>query len=167
MMVVAQIFGFIAIFLWILSVQQKTQVKILLVQFISNLFSALQYLSLKAYSGAFMFFVATFRCFLFYLKRKHGKEITKFWLFVFLLIIIIFGLLTYDGIISILPCITVMGYTIGNYLPNPKWIRRTFLIIPLVEIFYNYSVHAYIAIVGNIFVLISGFISLIRFKNSK
>ena len=70
MIYVAQVFGFLGITLWILSIQQKSGEKILLTQLISNLLYALQYFLLAAYSGFITYVLATFRCFIFYKKNK-------------------------------------------------------------------------------------------------
>ncbi len=166
MSVLAQVFGFIAIILWIFSVQEKESYKILLVQLISNIFFALQYLCLFALSGMVMYIIATVRCFIFYYYRKRKKTIPLHWLFLFIIVILISSIVTYQGLASIIPTIIVLSYTITTYLEDPKYIRFTFIIIPIIEIIYNFIVGAYVAIVGNTLEFSSGIISVVRHKNN-
>lgn len=163
--VIAQFFGLLAIILWILSIQNKKQVKILEVQFLSNLFFCLQYLFLNAYTAAVLYVVAIVRSYVFYINRKKYNHIPFGWLVLFLFSIFVSLVFTYDGLHSILPTIVVGLCTVATYLENPKYIRITFLIIPIFEITYNLTVGAYLAIVGAVLEFISGVVSVLRYSN--
>lgn len=163
MFAIAQVCGFFAVLFWGLSVQEKKQSKILLVQLLANILYGVQYLLLAAYSGAAVYAVASLRTFLFYERRKENKKIPLLWLFFFLLLTIISSIFTYDGIISLIPSVIVILYTIFMYMENPIWIKRSFLFVPVIEIIYNLIVHAYFGIIGAIFELVSGAIAVFKF----
>ncbi len=164
---IAQIIGIVAIALWVISVQKKEEYKILLLQAVANLIYAVQYVLLQVFPAAFMNIVSFFRCYIFYKKRKNGKNISKLWLIIFIVIVIVFGILTYDGYLSLIPIIITLFYAISSWMKDAKWIRIVFLIAAFIWIYYNYVVGAYICIIGNVFEIISGTLALIRFSNVK
>ena len=163
---IAQIIGIISVILWIYSVQNKKQHKILFFQFLANLGYAIQYLLIKAYSASAMNLSSSLRSLIFSIKRKHKKKISKLWLIFFLISIIILGIITYDGLLSLLPTIITIFYAISSWVKDVKVMRIVFILAAFGWIYYNIQVHAYAAIIGNVFEIISGFISLIRFKKS-
>lgn len=167
MSILAQVFGFIAIILWILSVQEKDSSRILLVQLTSNIFFAIQYLCLFALSGMAMYIIASFRCFIFYRYKKKQKTIPIAWLFLFIITILISSIVTYQGLASIIPTLIVLLYTVTTYLEDPKYIRFAFIVVPIIEFIYNYTVGAYMAIIGNMLEFSSGVIAIVRNKREK
>ncbi len=162
MFAIAQLCGFLGVVFWGLSVQQKSQSKILFMQLLANILYGVQYLLLSAFSGAAVYAIACVRTFLFYEKRKNNEDIPIHWLFIFLLITIISSFLTYNGLVSLIPSVIVILYTIFMYMKDPIWIKRSFLFIPVIEIIYNLLVHAYVAILGAVFELISGIIAVFK-----
>ncbi len=167
MYVVAQFFGLMAITLWILSVQNKKQVKILEVQLLSNVFFCLQYLFLNAYTAAVLYVVAIFRSYIFYINRKKYNHISIWWLIFFLVLVVVSFLVTYEDWYSILPTLVIGLCTVATYLENPKYIRGLFLIIPIFETWYNLIIGAYISIIGSVFEFFSGIVSMLRYSNKK
>lgn len=94
---------------------------------------------------------------------KNKKDISKLWLIVFLVLLVLFGFLSYDGYLSLIPLIITIGYTITSYMKNSKWLRIFFLASAFIWIYYNFMVGAYVFIIGNILEIISGIVALIRF----
>ena len=87
-----QMITIVAIFFWVISIQQKKQYKILFCQTISNLVYTIEYFLLGVYTASAMNLISTVRCFLFYKKNKEGKKIKESWLIGFILLLIIFGM---------------------------------------------------------------------------
>lgn len=166
MFAIAQVFGLLGVLFWSLSIQQKSQSKILFMQLLANSFYGIQYLLLSAYSGAALYAVACVRTFLFYERRKNNKKIPISWLFFFLGLTIISAILTYDGLISLFPSVIVIFYTIFIYMEDPIWIKSSFLFVPFIETTYNLLVHAYVAILGSLLEFVSGVIAVIKDKSS-
>jgi len=159
--------GALAILFWIISVQEKKQYKILFLQAIANLIYTIQYFLLGAFTAGIMNFVSFGRCFLFSEKRKKGKDIPKIYLIGFILILIVLGIITYKDYLSLIPIVITIFYTISSYMKNSKWLRIIFLVAAFIWIYYNYMVGAYICIIGNVIEIISGSISIIRFKKDE
>lgn len=166
-MIIAQIIGFFAIALWVYSVQNKNQSKILFFQFLANLMYGVEYFLLNAFPAVAMNLSSSLRCLLFYNKRKNNEEIPKSWLIFFLLLVLLLGIITFDNIISIIPITITIFYTLSSWMKDTKWCRIVFLVCAFIWIYYNYKVKAYISIVGNVMEIISGIISLIRFRKKE
>lgn len=162
MIFLAQIIGGLAVSVWVLSIQNKERKNILIFQSIANLLYTIEYTLLGAYSAASMNLIGTIRCFIF---SKIDEDKSKKLLIPFIILILILGILTYNGIISLIPIIIYIFYTISSAKTDAKWNRIVILITAFIWIYYNYKVEAYITIVGNIFEIISGLAALIRFKN--
>ena len=160
----AQLVGVIAIILWGFSIQKKEQYKILFLQFLSNIAYVIQYLLLGVLETASMNFISAIRTYLFYKKRKNNKEISTNYLIFFIILIMFLGILTYKNYLSLIPIFITIFYSVSNWLKDAKWIRIVILISAFIWIYYNYVVGAYICIIGNIFEIISGVTSLIRFS---
>ncbi len=163
----AQIVGIVAIFFWLISIQSSKQYKILFLQAVANLIYGFEYILLGVIETAFMNFTSFIRCLLFYQKRKQDKDISNLYLILFSFLVILFGMITYSGYLSLIPIIITLFYTVSSWMKDSKWIRIVFLISAIMWIYYNYKVKAYVCIVGNIFEIISGALSLIRFKDDK
>ncbi len=166
-MVLAQFIGAIAIIFWVISVLEKEQYKILYLQATANLIYTIQFALMGIFPAAFMDCISSIRCYIFSYKRKAGKNISKAWLILFSSLVIILGIITYNGILSLIPIIITFFYTISSWISDSKWLRIVFLIAAFVWIFYNYSVGAYVCIIGNILEIISGIVSLIKFSAKK
>lgn len=162
MIFLAQIIGGLAISLWVVSIQNKERKNILLFQGVANLLYIIEYSLLNAYSAASMNLISTIRCFIF--RKVDEKKLHKLTI-IFIGLILILGLLTYNGILSLIPILISIIYTISSSNKNAKYNRIAILIAAFIWIYYNYKVEAYITIVGNIFEIISGILSLIRFKD--
>ena len=158
---VAQIIGGFAIALWVVSIQNEKREKILLFQFWANVLYMFEYGLLGAFSASIMNFASSIRCLTFYKSKKCNGSVG---LVVFSLFVILLGILTYDGFLSFIPLVITFCYTISSWVRNPIWNRITVLVAAIVWIFYNYTVGAYITIVGNVLEIISGVISLVRYK---
>ena len=162
--IIVGLFGVLAIFFWIISIQEKRQYKIIYLQMFANLFYTIEYLILGVLSAASMNFVSTIRCYLFYRKKKERRKVPEVWLIGFISLLIILGIITYNGYLSLIPIIITIFYTISSYLKKAKWIRIVVLIAAFIWIYYNYMAGAYVVIIGNILEILSGTISLIRYR---
>ena len=162
--IIAQIVGAFAVIFWVISIQRKKHYKILLLECIANILYTVQYMLLGVFLTSFMNFTSAIRCFIFYKKRKENQEISKIWLIIFLSLIVIMSIFTYDGYLSLIPVIITIFYTIASWIKEANFLRIVFIIAAVVWIYYNYMVGAYVSIIGNVFEIISGVISLIRFS---
>ncbi len=156
----AQIIGSLAVSIWVLSIQNKERKNILKFQAVANFLYIIEYALLGAYSAASMNFISTLRCIIFKEKEENSK-----WLIIFIILILLLGLLTYEKPISLIPVIITIFYTISSSKSNVKWNRIAVLASAFIWLYYNYKVGAYIVILGNILEIISGIVSLKRYIN--
>lgn len=163
---VAQVFGLIGMIIFATSVQFKNKDKIVLLQLFANIFYAFQYLCLGTYTAALMDFITFIRSLLYYYFDINKKKIPITYPIIFIIISLIVGFIFYNSPLSIIPIIITILYIISLAQNNLKFIRITFIMCALGWLYFNYQVGAYVCMIGNIFELISGTISLIRCKKS-
>lgn len=91
----------------------------------------------------------------------------KWILFVFIALVLLFGIITYDGLISLLPIIITVLYTYAFWQNNLNVARIIYIVAAIIWIYYNYEVGAYVGIIGNILEITTGLISLIKYRGGK
>lgn len=160
----SQIVGIIAFIFFVSSIQLKNKKKLLLFQLLANLFYALQYILLNVFVAGGMNILSTIRCLILYFYDKKKKEPSKILLWVFIVIIITIGILTYSNYLSIIPIGITLLYTISTWQDDMQSIRILFVIAAIFWVIYNISVGAYTALIGNAFEITSGIISIIRYN---
>lgn len=163
---IVNIVSVISIFLFIISVQFKNKKDILIIQTLSSICYMIVYFLLKAYSGATIELVEQTKNIVFIEYEKNNKDIPLLVLLLFIGLLIIITILTYNGLNSIMPLIIYILYFLSSYFKNPKTIRTTMILCAIIWMLYNYSIGAYLMIIGNILEIISAVISLIRYKKN-
>lgn len=164
MIIVAQIIGLIAFFLFVYSVQVKDKKKLLALQLIANFLYGIQYVLLLAPTAGYMNFISVARCFVFYWYDDKKKKAPIWVLIAFCLLALVVVALSMDSFFTLIPIGITIAYAISSWQNNMKIVRVTFTICAIGWIFYNLSVDAYTALIGNVFELTSGIISLIRYN---
>lgn len=164
MIILPHIFGTLALSSWISSVQVKKKSNILILQLLANVFYAMQYFLLGYFSTSLMNLVSIFRCFSFGINAKKNKE-NPLWLLLLILFIIYFLASIYcKTLLGIIPVFATILYTISTWQNNTKYLRYVFIICAILYIFYNFMIGAYVSLIGNLFEILSGVISIYRFK---
>lgn len=166
MYVLAQIISILAIFCWVISIQNKKKENIIVCQSSANALYAIQYFLLNVNSAALMNIISAIRSFVFYDNEKNKRKNSSYILAFFFIAIFIIGLLTFDGVISLIPIVITLAYTYSIWQNNLNITRYIFLISAFIWIFYNIQVGAYITVLGNLLEITSGIISIIRFRRS-
>lgn len=157
----------LSIFFFVGSVQFKEKKNILLVQGFASMSYFVVYFILGAYSGCAIELIEQTKDFVFYFFERKNKTIPVALLILFVLLLITASILTYDGIISLLPLIINLSYFISSYFKNPKYIRIVMLICGFIWLAYNLLIGAYIIIIGNVLEIGSAIISIIRYRDRK
>ena len=161
------VFGAFALGTWISSVQVKKKFNILILQLLANIFYAIQYFLLGFFSTGLMNIVSAFRCFAFGINAKRNKNNSFGLLLLILFIIFVLSLIFCKTYIGLIPIFTTLLYTISSWQDNTKYLRYIFVLCSILFVFYNWIVGAYVTLIGNIFEIISGIISIIRFEKQK
>lgn len=159
---IAQILGFIALIFIVLSYQNTKKERFLLIQIFANIFFGLQYLTLKAFSAFCSSVISLIRTIIFFKYEKKNNKVPIIILIIILLIITIFGIITYEGIYSLIPIIIALAYTYGTWQEKLKLTYTIGIIASILWIYYNFLVGAYISIIGSIFELFASLIGLIK-----
>lgn len=162
MNILAQIIGSLAIITFAISPQQKTKKKVLIFQLCSSILYALQYLILGAFSAVATNVIGTIKNWIFYRYTKQDKEIPITILYIYVIILLLFGVLTFQNIFSVFPILLSVLYAYGVWQSNLKKYRIISAIGAMLWIIYNFSVGAYVGAIGNVFQLASAVIAVVR-----
>ena len=83
------------------------------------------------------------------------------------MIVVIFGIITFDGIISLFPIIITLLFSYATWQNNLKVTYFISFIVMVLYIIFNFYVGAYVSIISNVLELISTIVGLIKLKNKK
>lgn len=167
MVILAQVLALFAILFWVISILLKNKKNILLMQVIANGIYGIEYLLLGAFSAASMNFLSFLRLLVYYFYALLNIKMPKWILFVFIALVLLFGIITYDGLISLLPIIITVLYTYAFWQNNLNVARIIYIVAAIIWIYYNYEVGAYVGIIGNTLEITTGLISLIKYRGGK
>ena len=167
MVILAQVLASFAILFWVISILLKNKKNILLMQVIANGIYGIEYLLLGAFSAASMNFLSFLRLLVYYFYASLNIKMPKWILFVFIALVLLFGIITYDGLISLLPIIITVLYTYAFWQNNLNVARIIYIVAAIIWIYYNYEVGAYVGIIGNALEITTGLISLIKYRGGK
>ena len=81
-----------------------------------------------------------------------------------IVIVLIIGVFSYDGYLSLIPIVTSISYIVGASIKSAKTYKIVFGICAVLWFYYNFKVGAFISTLGNIFEIISTIIALLRYK---
>jgi hypothetical protein len=118
----------------------KDKRAILILCILSCSMYSLQYLLIGANTGMFMTLLGVFRAVYFYFDDKHLKKKNLSSLLVLICSYVIFGVISYDGFISLFPVIASIIYTYSVWQYNLLVYRWMAVPVSLLWIIYNISV---------------------------
>ena len=112
MYILSQVIGLVALVITLVSYHLDTKKKIFKSMCIANVCDMIHYLFLGAYSGFLTKVIAFIRNIFIVEKEEHRNLNNVCFLFVFIFLYLVFGILSYDGIISLFPCFAAIIYII-------------------------------------------------------
>ena len=160
--IIYYIFAILGVILFASSVQPKKKKDILGVQFFASICYMIAYIVKHAWSGVATEVVEQVKNLVFIQYEKKNKKIPFYFLIIFCFLLIIIAFITYNGILSMIPLVINLSYFVGTYIKNPKYIRIIVFCCAILWAIYNYSIGAYIIIIGNVLEMVSSAISLVR-----
>ena len=162
--ILAQIIGFIAFFVSLIAYHRKDKKNILINMITANIINLFHYLLLGAYSGCITKLLAIFRdCFIIF-KKNCNNFLNYFYLLFFIILYIIASIFTFNGILSILPLLAALIYTIFIWNGNELRLKKIAFICYFIWLIYNIFVMSISGIVSNVISIVS---TLIAIKNEK
>lgn len=156
----AQLIGIAGMLTISASVHCRKKKNMMFVQSAAHLLFSFQYAILGAFTASFMDIMAILRNMLYRKYDKSRKKIPIILPIIVLSITSIIGYFTYNGLLSLLPILIAIAYTIGASFKDPKIYKYVFGICAAGWLFYNFQVHAYINIIGNIVEIVSTTIAI-------
>lgn len=159
---IAQILGFIATGLNLIIYSRNKRKSIITFLMISAMFFTAHYFLLGAYTGAALNLICVLRSAVFLNNDKKWAK-SKFWLWFFIGVCALSGILTWKAWYSILPPVGMILSTVSNWMKSETKIRLiTFPSSPC-WLIYNIINHSVAGIITECIVMTSLSISIIRF----
>ena len=155
----------LAVFLYVTSVQFKKKKDILILQLLSSIGYFLVYLIKGATSGAAVKIIEQLKDLVFIKYEEKNRKIPVIILIIFLGLLIGISIFFYDGVLSLLPLFINILMFVSTYLKNPKYMRYLMLICGALWAIYNIYAGAYVILIGNAIEMVSGLISIIKYKD--
>ena len=119
-------------------------------------FDILQYFLLGAYTGSLISLLGATRAYTF------SKTNNKFFLVLFLSLYIIASVITFDGIISIIPLSAALIYTMVTWNKEEKNIRLFSILVFVLWFIYDVLIKAYVSSITDIVLIISNSVALYK-----
>ncbi len=162
MQLLIRFFGIIGLVLAVIPFQFKKHRNIVLCKMVSEVSFAVQYFLLGAYTGAWLDLISGARNFLFY-KLVQKNRSTVFVILAFSAFVIILGLYSWAGAISLLPMIAKLLTTVSYGMKNEKYLRLITLPSCVFWILYNCFVGGWEGMISDSLSLLSILIAIYKF----
>ena len=160
----ANLFGLLAVALFVLSYQIKSRKKLIAANATSRILYVVQYILLGAFEGALLDVVAFFISLLY--QKRDNKIIKRYFVLVVILsnaVIIGVGLTLYQNVFSLLPIFGVIFETLALWFKKERHIRVLSLAGAPFWLAYNLHSAAYGSAIGNVITLVSIFVAILRY----
>ena len=166
MILIGQIFGWLAALLTFISYQCKEHKKLIIIQTLSTLSVCISYLLLNAWSGMLLNIICILRNFIIY--RKDIKIFSySFWAYILAALMGIMGILSWQGSMSLLIVIALVINTLFIYSPNVQNLRKSILLTSTIVLIYNVYYTVWGGVINELIAISSAIIGLYRYRNIK
>ena len=163
---VGQILGIISAILTLLSYQMKVKKKIMLFQTIATAFTCISFLFLGAISGFALNIVCLVRNGVFSIvdtKKQYSRWLGA----LFSVIMVVFGVISYQYWFSLLITVALVGNSIFISLDSPQTLRKSILFTSSLVLIYNAIVFSIGGMVNEGVSIVSSAIGLWRYRKTK
>ena len=169
MAILATISGAISMFVMFLGYIVKKRTSYLTAQMIANFFYGLQFMLLGGYSAGCAALVGIGKNIWFYYYEKKNLKPSIIALVVLESIYITIGVLTFDGLVSLIPIFLSCTYAWAGWQTNLQITRIVGFLASILWVFYDIQVGAYISIFASAIEALActiGFIKKARAKDN-
>ena len=170
-LIISQVIGLTAVGLYLLSYQLKNRKQIVWTTFFSNFLYVLQYILLKAFSGAAMDGLCAVGSF--FAGKKHSPKLRPYikWIATINLVVIaVAGVsiaIAQRNIVELLPVVGALLQTGGLFCEDEQSIRKFGLIGTPFWLVYNFIAQAYGAAIGTVFIMVSAVTAMMRYRKKE
>jgi len=163
---IVQGIGFVALILVVVSFQLDNRKQILTLFLLVTVLFTIHFALLGALVGSAMNLIAAIRNFFFLHNEKKWAK-SKLWLYVFITLFWLSGIITFTSPLSILPIVAMTIDSFVVWSSKTKTIRFGILLPRPLWFIYNYFVGSYPGMFVEVFVTLSIFVGIFRFDLSK
>lgn len=167
MFILSQICAIIAMMILGLTYIIKNKKQILFLCIFSSTMYALQYFLLCAYTGTIINILGIVRAVWFYLTKKQGRENTLTSLIILDLMFVLGTIVTWDGTLSLLPCISLLIFTYATWHEDVKMYKWLVLPVSALWIIYNALVGSIVGWISESILLVVGIVGLLLYYKGK
>lgn len=164
--IITQVIGFVAFLLAVLTFQSNKHKNITLIKCASDALFVVQFIMLGAYTGAMMNGIGCVRNIV-YARLVDKKKDVKIAVIIFSIVVIVSGIATWNGPISLLAICGKLLSTLSYAFKNPKNVRRMTIPVCLVWGIYDLICGSWAGVLTEIFTLTSIAIAYFRFEYKK
>lgn len=161
MYIIGQVIGAIALILAVVSFQQKTHKYILMFQLLANIMFVFHFGFIGAHTGALLNFIAMLRSVVFVNKGKSWAD-NKFWLYLFCILSVLAGVVTWESWKSILPIAGMVCSTVAFWIKTPRYVRLVSFPSSPLWLVYNLLGKSYAGVLTEVINMSSIIIAIIR-----
>ena len=161
--VLTQIVGYVGLSFSVIAFQCKKHKNVMLAKTTNEFIFAIQYLMLGAYTGMAMNLISSLRNLIFARQVEKGKSTLSMQI-LFSVFFTVFGLLTWQGPMSIAVIIAKVVTTVAYGIKNTRVIRVLTLPTGICWMIYNYISHSTAGVLCEAFNLISIITAMIRIE---
>ena len=165
--IVSQVLHVIKVILQTVAVQFKKKKHILIAFILVNLFAAIGYMLLKAYSGLIIGLIAVIQTAIQYIFDKKNKNVPKVIIALYFISSIIGGIYTYKTLIDILPVLSFIMYIMSIIQKKESKVRLFTFIKLILWIPYDLYNLAIASCIGRIITLVSTIVGIMRLDRKK
>ena len=161
--IIANVIAFVAVAITFVSYQVNSQKKLLVIQIIATVVSAISFLVLGAWTGLAMNVVAIVRNIAYYNKDKKlfsGKYVP----FVFAAIMVGFGIATWTSWYCILSVAGLVINTIALSFASAQLIRKSILVTSPMVLLYDLFAGNIVEAVKELIAIVSAVVGIIRYR---
>jgi hypothetical protein len=155
--ILAQLLGIFSFIFGGFSMYTNKKTSVIKYNTISNIASSIQYLFLGAYSAALSLGVILTRNIIF--GRYKTNKIPVIYLIFIIIFAIMTSLISYDGPISILPCLSVVIFSYSIWQHNIKKIKIINIVVSIIGIVYDLYYMAYATAFAQVIYIVIGLFS--------
>lgn len=159
---IAQAVGLIGMSFAFISFQKNNNKQILLFQTMAAVTFTLHFILLGAFTGAAMNILGASRNIIFYNREKRWAN-NKLWMYFFILLYVVSGILTWENYYSILPIMAMTLSTIGLWIQEARATRLVVLPSSPCWLIYNIINKSISGVLTETVLLLSLVVAIIRF----
>lgn len=159
--IIIQSIGGIGLLCAVIAFQCKQHKNVMLFRTLNEIFFAIQYFCLASYTGVAMNLIGSVRNIIFAIHVKKEKS-TLIWQILFSFMFIVIGILTTNGIVSVMVILAKVVTTIAYSLKNTKYIRLLTLPTSISWLVYNIVCNSFAGILCEVFTICSIITAIIR-----